>query len=38
MMGGRVWGRPARRKVGARRRSGLEGGVIPQGFTDFDPC
>jgi hypothetical protein len=31
-------GRPARRKVGARRRRGLEGGVIPQGFTGFDLC
>ncbi len=26
------------RRVGARRRRGLEGEVIPQGFIDVDPC
>jgi hypothetical protein len=31
-------GRPARRKVGARRRRGLEGEVMLKGFIDADPC
>jgi hypothetical protein len=32
-------GRSARRRVGARRRRrGLEGEVVLQGFADFDPC
>jgi hypothetical protein len=31
--------RPARRRVGARRRrSGLECEVLLEGFADFDPC
>jgi hypothetical protein len=38
MMGGRVWGRPARRKVGARRRRGLEDEILARGFIDADPC
>jgi hypothetical protein len=25
-------------RVGARRRSGLEGEVVLRGFADFDPC
>ncbi len=31
-------GRSARRRAGARRRRGLEGEVVLQGFADFDPC
>jgi hypothetical protein len=31
-------GRPARRKVGARRRRGLDGEVVLRSFIDFDPC
>jgi hypothetical protein len=31
-------GRPDRRKVGARRRRGLEDEVMLRGFINFDPC
>jgi hypothetical protein len=31
-------GRPARRRVGARRRRDLESEVVLKGFADFDPC
>jgi hypothetical protein len=31
-------GRPAKRRAGARRRSGLEGEVLLEGFIDVDSC
>jgi hypothetical protein len=30
-------GRPARRRVGALRRHGLEGEIVLKGFIDADP-